>query len=252
MSKLRIPEHYLPGIELLLGLQPEKAEVLSSLMDQISPCITLDEILSYLSDKVTNLDRQNLSKILEFLLSTNDLRVADDSDQSDLVLKISEAIIEKKLTSNQEFQNIDFVQNRLTQFLGDAGELSFISKFRLVYEEHQKVFSPCASGLVYAGSPNISQSDLLELEFYRRAENWKYETSSLSSITKKMRHQDYLKIIEMGVDVLPFILRSLMKEPDHWFVALKSITNEDPISYGASFQDAVNGWLAWGRERDLI
>jgi hypothetical protein len=106
--------------------------------------------------------------------------------------------------------------------------------------------------VVYEGSPNISQSDLLELEFYRRAENWKYETSSFSSITKKMRHQDYLKIIEMGVNVLPFILRSLMKEPDHWFVALKSITNEDPIPYGASFQDSVNGWLAWGRERDLI
>jgi hypothetical protein len=48
----------------------------------------------------------------------------------------------------------------------------------------------------------------------------------------------------MGGNVLPFILRSLMKEPDHWFVALKSITNEDPIPYGASFQDSVNGWIA--------
>jgi hypothetical protein len=140
MSKLRIPERYLPGIELLLGLQPEKAEVLSSLIDQMDPCITVDEVLNYLSDKITNLEIADLSKILEFLLSINDFRIADDCDRQDLVLKISEAIIEKKLTSNQDFQDINFVQNRLTQFLGNEGALSLISKIRSVYGEHQKVF----------------------------------------------------------------------------------------------------------------
>jgi hypothetical protein len=245
MSKLAIPERYLPGIELLLGLEPEKAKVLSSLIDQVIPCITVDGVLNSLSDKIANLDLIDLRKILEFLLAINDLRIADHSNRHDLVLNISEAIIEEKLTSNQDFQDINFVQNRLTQFLGKEGTLSLNYLWRLSAPSH----SP---DVVYAGSPNISPSDLLELEFYRLAENWKYETSSLSSITKKVRHPDYLKIIKMGGNVLPFILRSLMKEPDHWFVALKSITNEDPIPYGASFQDSVNGWIAWGRERGLI
>ena len=92
----------------------------------------------------------------------------------------------------------------------------------------------------------------VELEFYRLAENWKYETASLSSITKKTIHKDYLKIIEMGQDVLPFILRSLLEDTDHWFVTLKKISKEDPIPAGATFPDAVNGWLKWGQEKGLI
>ncbi len=103
--------------------------------------------------------------------------------------------------------------------------------------------------------PSLTEQDeknYLELEFYRLAENWKHETASLSSIKKKVTHQDYLKIVDMGEDVLPFILRSLLKEPDHWFVALKNISKEDPIPSGATFQDSVNGWLKWGQEKGLI
>jgi putative addiction module CopG family antidote len=96
------------------------------------------------------------------------------------------------------------------------------------------------------------RENCLELQFYRLAENWKYETASISSIKKKVNHQDYLRIVEMGRDVLPFILRSLLREPDCWFVALKSISQEDPILPGATFQQAVSGWLQWGREQRLI
>ena len=95
------------------------------------------------------------------------------------------------------------------------------------------------------------QNDL-ELEFYRLAENWKHETASLSSVTKKMNHKDYIKIIKMGQAVLPFILRSLLKEPDYWFVALKKISNEDPNPVGATFSDSVTGWLQWGKKNQLI
>jgi putative addiction module CopG family antidote len=97
-----------------------------------------------------------------------------------------------------------------------------------------------------------NENNYLELEFYRLAENWKHETASLSSISKKINHQNYLKIVEMGNAVLPFILRALLKEPDHWFVALKNISKEDPIPSGATFQDSVNGWLKWGQEKGLI
>lgn len=92
----------------------------------------------------------------------------------------------------------------------------------------------------------------LELEFYRLAENWKHETAALSSIKKKVNHQDYLRIIDIGRDVLPFILRSLLRDPDRWFVALKNISQEDPIPPDSTFQQAVSGWLQWGREQKLI
>ena len=92
----------------------------------------------------------------------------------------------------------------------------------------------------------------VELEFYRLAENWKHETASLSSIIEKTNHKDYLKIIEMGQNVLPFILRSLSEDADHWFVALKKISKEDPIPAGATFTDSVRGWLKWGEKNQLI
>jgi hypothetical protein len=92
----------------------------------------------------------------------------------------------------------------------------------------------------------------LQQDFNRLAARWKSETESLSSIKKKITHPDYLNIIEMGYEVIPIILQSLLKEPDHWFVALNKISGEDPISYGASFQDAVIGWLQWGQRKGLF
>jgi hypothetical protein len=92
----------------------------------------------------------------------------------------------------------------------------------------------------------------LQQEFNRLATRWKSDTESLSSIKKKITHPDYLKIIEMGYEVVPIILQSLLKEPDHWFVALNKISGEDPISYGASFQEAVIGWLQWGQRKGFF
>lgn len=92
----------------------------------------------------------------------------------------------------------------------------------------------------------------LQQEFNQLAARWKSETESLSSIKKKITHPDYLKIIEMGYEVIPIILQSLLKEPDHWFVALNKISGENPISYGASFQEAVIGWLQWGQRKGLF
>jgi hypothetical protein len=92
----------------------------------------------------------------------------------------------------------------------------------------------------------------LQQEFNLLSTRWKSETESLSSIKKKITHPDYLKIIEMGSEVIPIILQSLLKDPDHWFVALNKISGENPISYGASFQDAVIGWLQWGQSKGFF
>jgi hypothetical protein len=92
----------------------------------------------------------------------------------------------------------------------------------------------------------------LEKRFNELASKWQHETGGLSSITKKITNFNYLKIIAMGKAVVPLILRSLAKQPDHWFVALKALTDQDPTSPNSSFEQAVEAWLSWGRQEGLI
>ena len=89
-------------------------------------------------------------------------------------------------------------------------------------------------------------------EFVKLATKWKEETEGNSSISKKLLNLSYLRIIAMGETAVPLILQELKSNPDHWFVALKVITNADPVNSGASFNQAVDDWLKWGQNQGLI
>jgi hypothetical protein len=65
-------------------------------------------------------------------------------------------------------------------------------------------------------------------------------------------HRSYKRIVEMGRDVLPLLFRELNAHRDHWLVALNLITGEDPAPEGATFNEAVDAWLAWGREKGYL
>jgi len=82
--------------------------------------------------------------------------------------------------------------------------------------------------------------------FQEQAERWRKETSHLSSVTKMITHPSYLRIIGLGREGLPLILKELRERPDHWLVALNAITGEDHAPNGATFREAVAAWLKWG------
>jgi len=92
----------------------------------------------------------------------------------------------------------------------------------------------------------------LEQNFNALAGKWQSETCGFSSIAKKITNLNYYKIIAMGKPAIPFILRSLKNQPDHWFVALKALTDRDPTNPNDSFEQAVEAWLNWGRSEGLI
>ena len=56
----------------------------------------------------------------------------------------------------------------------------------------------------------------------------------------------------MGPIAIKFILQELATKPYHWFWALESITGENPVHPDDDFDQAVEAWLRWGRERKLI
>ena len=86
--------------------------------------------------------------------------------------------------------------------------------------------------------------------FNELASRWQNETCGLSSITKKITNFNYLKIIAMGKTVVPLILP--LSSQNHWFVALKALTDQDPTSPNSSFEEAVEAWLNWGKQEGLI
>lgn len=92
----------------------------------------------------------------------------------------------------------------------------------------------------------------LERTFAALVEQWRRETTHLSSIQRMVLHPAYQRIIGLGPDAIPLILREMQQRPDHWFWALQAIAREDPVPRGSTFKEATAAWLSWGHERGLI
>ncbi|KAB2922015.1 MAG: hypothetical protein F9K22_12670 [Bacteroidetes bacterium] len=107
---------------------------------------------------------------------------------------------------------------------------------------------------VSSGVENTRFVSKAEKEFLELAAKWRKETRGYSTMLHKAMNNSYLDIIGMGEKVVPFILRDLNNELDHWFLALKHITKENPVP------DADNGspekmrraWIEWGKKRNLL
>ncbi len=102
-------------------------------------------------------------------------------------------------------------------------------------------------------SQNINNNFLIELQFCILYEKWKEERKYLSLMCDIQNTTSYQKIIQMGKDVLPFILKSMQNTPDWWFEALFKITNINPISpqNKGNLAKMTQDWLAWGKSQDL-
>ena len=83
-----------------------------------------------------------------------------------------------------------------------------------------------------SGRPGVRLRPVVPAErvFAALAERWRRETAPLSSATDIALHPAYQRIIGMGQAALPLILAELERAPDHWFWALRAITNENPVT----------------------
>jgi hypothetical protein len=100
--------------------------------------------------------------------------------------------------------------------------------------------------------PLNDEQDDVEQTFHDLVERWREETAPLSSVMQIVMHPAYQRIIGLGRPAVSLILRELQERPDHWFWALHAITGEDPAQSKNNFDDAVEAWLTWGRERGYL
>ena len=102
----------------------------------------------------------------------------------------------------------------------------------------------------------LVQAQALEVEFNERfrrlADQWRKETQYISSLTQMAMHPAYQKIIGMGQQAVPLILREMQQHGGHWLWALHVITDEDPVQPNATFREAVQAWLEWGKQRGYL
>ena len=90
--------------------------------------------------------------------------------------------------------------------------------------------------------------------FNENKEKWKKDTLLTSNMSEIVYHPSYLRIIGLGPVILPEIFKSLEKDRGHWFLALMSITGEDPLrgNFGLPHDDMVKIWLEWGKQRGYV
>jgi hypothetical protein len=94
----------------------------------------------------------------------------------------------------------------------------------------------------------------LETKFRRLVNAWKAGRGFSSSAAKMAMHPAYLQIIGMGPAAIPLLLEELSREPDHWFIALQSITGIDPVptEVRGRMDLMAQAWQEWGKSEGYL
>jgi hypothetical protein len=102
-----------------------------------------------------------------------------------------------------------------------------------------------------ASPPLLLPPDQLQSLFDRLAGQWHRDTDMLSDSARASMHPAYQRIIGLGPQVVPLILRELRHRGGHWFWALRAITGEDPVApeMAGRIRLMKEAWLVWAQEK---
>lgn len=94
--------------------------------------------------------------------------------------------------------------------------------------------------------------DELTDAFNYHADAW--EDAAFLTMEEMFADEDYQRIIEMGPQVVPLILRRLQAQPRWWSPALIKLTGVDPTAGQARGRLAVErkAWLEWAEQQGYL
>lgn len=89
-------------------------------------------------------------------------------------------------------------------------------------------------------------------KFIKLRDQWKDETKFISSGTKLFSNKAYQDIIKIGEKSIPWLLREIQKNNDHWYFALSELTGANPIKdeHAGMLDDMRDDWLKWAAEKN--
>jgi hypothetical protein len=90
--------------------------------------------------------------------------------------------------------------------------------------------------------------------FRRLADEWKEQSRFLSNTAQMAMLRPYQRIIGLGLPAVPLILEELEREPDQWFWALESITEQNPVPPEANGKVRLmaQAWIDWGKQQGYV
>lgn len=104
------------------------------------------------------------------------------------------------------------------------------------------------------GPSSLVQERGVSDRFHRLAAEWKEQSHFLSNSAQMAMLGPYQRIIGMGAPAVPLILEELRREPDHWFWALESITEQNPVppEVMGKVRMMAQAWIQWGEQQGLL
>jgi hypothetical protein len=93
-----------------------------------------------------------------------------------------------------------------------------------------------------------------EQKFDRLVQQWRQETMFKSRAADITSHFAYYQIIGMGSKAVPLILRQVQQGEGHWFLALRALTGENPVTAeeAGNLTKMARAWVEWGKQRGLV
>ncbi len=100
-------------------------------------------------------------------------------------------------------------------------------------------------------TPEAAGVESVEQRFRRLEALWEAETLVISDAHRILEHPAFQEIIQMGLAVVPLMLRDLQQRPRLWVWALPRITGENPVpaSDGGNIRKMSEAWLRWGHDK---
>lgn len=90
-----------------------------------------------------------------------------------------------------------------------------------------------------------------EQRFLRLASELSSETQNISSLTAIALHPKYRQIVDLGWDVVPYLIYDLQKNKRYWLPALTEITKLRPYDSGdeGNSKIMIDAWVNWGKKK---
>lgn len=84
-------------------------------------------------------------------------------------------------------------------------------------------------------------------KFKELTKQWKEETINMSSFRCISKNPSYREIVNMGLEVVPWIIEELKRKSYWWFMALSEITGETPIPHESlgKLDACAAAWIKW-------
>ena len=100
----------------------------------------------------------------------------------------------------------------------------------------------------------FAYQDMVRERFSALARQWSEDTQFVSSAREMAEHPAYRSIIELGWPVVPCLLADLRDSGNHWYLALREITGENPVAPEdrGHVDRMTRAWLEWGYRKHFL